>query len=724
MDPLLIAADDTQRAPGGRFRTHEFVRILSLAWPFHRKLAAGILLSIAFAALQTVGIGVVFPVFTILLEPEGLHGWAHRALAGHRLGVEFSPPSPRGTVRILKLHSGPGEAARLQAGDILTGADGGAAEFLRGMAEGEAGATITALVNPGPEQRLVELAPAPLERHFRALRWAMSRLPSDVSQDRIRTLLYVLAALVLAAVSGNVCRYFGEVLIAKAILSALMVLRERLYERTLRLPMRFFAGQPTADIVTRFVQDIQEIQRGLITLFGRAIREPLRAVFVLVWAFFLDWRVTLTMAVVGPLAVAVFWTVGRSVKKANHRLLQAYGAMIGALTASLHNLRVVKAYTAEAYEEQRLNAVDLRMFKQQARIAMLDAFVGPMMETLGVLAGSLVTVWFANLVLRQEMTPSLFMTLGVTLSALFDPLRKLSDVYVRIQRSTAGAERIFQVIDQPVERPLSAGGTELGALGRSIQYLHVTFTYPGAAGPALSDINLEIRRGETLALVGPNGCGKTTLVSMLLRLFDPDVGQILYDGVDLRQAALPSLRRQIGLVSQEAVVFGGTPLENIAYGSMPPEGGPPDEALRQRVEQAARRAYADEFIRGIPGGYDANLGERGTTLSGGQRQRLAIARAIFRDAPILVFDEATSQIDSESELKIQTALTEFARGRTTIIIAHRLSTIQFAQRVVVMDAGRVVDSGGHREVYDRCALYRTLCDTQLADGAGSGAPSL
>ena len=328
-----------------------------------------------------------------------------------------------------------------------------------------------------------------------------------------------------------------------------------------------------------------------------------------------------------------------------------------------------------------------------------------MMETVAIVAGSALTVWLAGLVLNSQMTLAKFSTLGATLAVLFDPLRKLTDVYVRIQRSTAGAERVLQVIDQPVEKPDASEGVVVRPLQRSIEFSRVSFTYPGGAVRALQDVSLTISRGETLALVGPNGSGKTTLMNLLPRFFDPDSGEVRHDDLNLRLADLYTLRRNIGIVSQESVVFGGTPIQNIAYGDNAPD--------RQRVIEAAKGAYADEFIAALPGGYDCVIGERGSTLSGGQRQRIAIARAIYHDAPILIFDEATSQIDSESELKIQTAIREFARGRTTVIIAHRLSTIQFADRIVVMNAGRILDSGPHRDLIARCSLYRTLCETQL-----------
>jgi subfamily B ATP-binding cassette protein MsbA len=328
-----------------------------------------------------------------------------------------------------------------------------------------------------------------------------------------------------------------------------------------------------------------------------------------------------------------------------------------------------------------------------------------MLETLGVFGASIVTVWLAGRVVGGDLSPTKFLGLGVVITAMFDPLRKLTDVYVRVMRSTAGAERIFGMLQIPVETEDSIGTVELKPLAHGIEYENVTFTYPGADQPALDGVTLLIRKGESVAIVGPNGCGKTTLVSMLPRLFKPEGGTIRYDGVDIQEAKITSLRKQISLVSQEAVVFAATPVENIAYGD-----GSPDQ---ERVRDAARRAHAEEFILNLPRGYDEVLGERGTTLSGGQRQRLAIARAIYRNAPILIFDEATSQVDSESERNIQEALADYSKDRTTFIVAHRLSTIQFADRIFVMDRGRILDTGTHEELLKRSTFYRNLCETQL-----------
>ncbi len=713
ISPQLITADDDQRAPKANAPRAEFFRVLRLVWPYRWMLVLGILCSILFAGLQTASLSAVFPVFKILLEDEGLAGWSHRMIAADRLGVELEQPvategkqPPTATsIRVVRAskdavsdqlkHDTRFRAAGGQSVDVL----------LEQIARAPEGAQVPVIIEAEGKKVEATLQPRAPSSETRMLRWVLGLVPATLLDQKMRMLVTILVVMVLASLVGNLCRYLGEVMVSRGVLCSLLDLRETLYDRTLQLPMTFFAGQPTSDVVTRFVQDMQEIQRGLLTLFGKAIREPIRAVFILALALSMDWQITVTMTLVAPLVVLIFWGIGRRVKKANRKLLIAYGVMIDALSTSLQNLRVVKAYTAEEIEARRLEKVDETMFRQQVKLAKLDAAISPGIEALAVVAGSIVAVWLAGRVLNNELEPSKFMALGVVLSMLFDPLRKLTDVYVRIQRSTAGAERIFQVIDAIPESAREGAGRTLPPIQRGIEYKNVGFTYPNAPTPALQEINLTIARGETVAIVGPNGCGKTTLVSMLPRFFDPQHGQVAIDGVDIRDASLRSLRGQIGLVSQEAVIFAGTPIENIAYGAETPDVA--------RAEDAARRAFADEFIRKLDGGFESQIGERGTTLSGGQRQRLAIARAIYRDAPILIFDEATSQIDTESELKIQTALREFSKGRTTIIIAHRLSTIQFASRIVVMEAGRIVDSGPHRELLARCPLYRTLCETQI-----------
>jgi ABC-type multidrug transport system fused ATPase/permease subunit len=713
MNRLVMSISAKANAPSETFGWMEFKRIFRRCCEFKGTLFLGVLATIVFAALHTMSVSAAFPVFKILLEEEGLHGWLDRTLAGHRLGGEFPPATDLTRLRVLKVSPhGPLAAAGVGGGHQLWD-DAGTTPVallhrIAGAGADEALELRTDADAPDPSTgRTVTVRLESPDTPIRILQRLGSWLPARAAGDSYRTLVYLLLGLVVVVVAANIFRYYGEIMLAKAVLRAMMHLRAEVYERILHLPMSYFASRSTADMVGRLVQDIQEIQRGMITFFSKFLREPLSAVCILAWALTLDWRLTLTTLVVAPVAAGLFWWTGKRVKRANRKLLHNYGEMIGALTASLQSLRIVKAYTAEEHERSRLRAIDERVLRQQVRLAKLEALISPAMETLAVFAASLLALWFARQVLDHEMTPARFGALGVAVAMLFGPIRKLTDVYVRVQRSTAGAERVFQVIDHPIETEADSNLVELQPLARGIEYVNVSFTYPGADRPAVSEVSLFIGKGETIAIVGPNGCGKTTLVSLLPRFFDPDRGEIRYDGLDVRRASLHSLRRQIGLVTQEAVIFAGTPVENIAYGEALPD--------RDRVLVAARRAYADDFIRNHAGGFDAMIGERGTTISGGQRQRLAIARAIFRDAPILVFDEATSQIDSESELKIQEALREFARHRTTLIIAHRLSTIQFADRIVVMDQGRVIDAGSHRELFDRCPLYRNLCETQFVN---------
>lgn len=729
MDPVLLSVESKDRAPSEPLRARQLLRLLRLIAPYRKWMVAGLLFTTVFAGAHTIGIAGVFPVFKVLLESEGIHGWTERILAGDRLGAELARPSPgAAAVRVIDVSAAEELAlAGVQRDDMIAAPEPQCSgdQLLARVARAEFDEAVELQVHrstspPSTAETVaftVIVRPKNPEWTYRLLgglvRWLpddheTQGTPAELARRKMNTLVALLTALVSLVAVANVFRYIGEVLVSKAVLMAMMDLRDQLYERTLQLPMAYFAHQNTADVITRFVQDIQEIQRGLRTLFGKMIREPMRIAFTLAAALVLDWRITLTMLVVGPVTLLVFLLVGRSVKKANTKLLQAYGRMIAALTTSLQNLRVVKVYTAEKQEQDRLEAIDQNVFRQQYRLARLEAFVSPMVESLAVIGASIGIVWLAGRVLSQELDISRFATLGFVLANLFDPLRKMTDVYVRVKRSSSGAERIFAVIDQPVECELFPAEMELGPLSDCIEFDRVGFIYPGATQPALQDFSLVVRKGETVAVVGPNGSGKTTLVSLLPRLYDPTSGVIRYDGVDLRRASLTSLRRQIGLVTQDAVVFEGTPAANITYGTA--------EVNDDRMLDAARRARAEAFVRQLDGAFQAILGERGTTLSGGQRQRLAIARAIFRDAPILIFDEATSQIDTESEQEIQIALREFCRGRTTIIIAHRLSTIHFAERVVVMDNGRLVDHGTHGELIGRCKLYRALCETQFGTG--------
>ncbi len=717
IDPVLITADDKHRAAPVRLFSPQYRRLLGFLWPHRRALVIGAIASVLHALLNTAGISVVLPITTILLEEQGLHGWVYRSMAERRLGADLdtiSRPQPDGNVsihrvQILKVRRGsPLDAADVSPAsetDTLDGEQLAPIEWFRRVALTPQDATVTLGVMPSgsadgsPVSASVRLRDAPA--HWRAAASAVGLLPFG---QPLRALLAVMGVLVVVAIASNIFRFLSEYLVSTAILRSLMDLRRKLYAKVLRLPMAFFA-RDVGDTVSRFVQDVHDVQRGLMALFGNMIREPLKALAIFTWALFLDWRITLTLLLVGPLAILLFWRIGESVKKASTRLLRGYGMIIGALSASLHTANIVKAYTAENTERRRFWRIDRKMLAQQKKMVRLDALLSPSLEVIAVASICGLTIWLGAQVIGGTLDQPRFVALIVTLAMMFDPIRKVADVYTRVQRSAAGASRIFDVYDRPDETSQNGTAPKLAPLAERIEFRDVTFVYPHADRPALDHVSLSVHKGETVAIVGPNGSGKTTLMSMLLRFYDPLEGAVRFDGVDLRNVSLRSLRRQISLVTQEAVVFAAPIAENIAYGAR--------GATREQIIDAAGRAYAADFINRLPKGYDTVVGERGATLSGGERQRLAIARAILRDAPILIFDEATSQVDSESEQKIQAALRELVADRTTLIVAHRLSTIKFASRIVVMDAGRIIDTGSHEQLLARCPFYHGLCETQL-----------
>ncbi len=740
MDPRIITADDKSRASGGSLRSPDFRRMVGLVWPHRRFITVGLIASIFFGLLHSVSIVGVLPVLKVMLAKEGLHGWIYRSVASERLDVRFDvrdvstgiDAPDRREVVITKIHSkSPLEGSSAADYDAVTafrilpadaaGEDDTAFQpaypfaFFEAMVQAGEGATVELVAGQDDKSAQVQAQLQAPSLGWSLLRWIGDLIPREQTrQDRVNTLIWVLSIVVGLALLSNVARFIAQYYLAIGVLRGVMDLRRTLYRKVLRLPMDFFT-QNVADLVSRFVQDAQEIQRGLIALFGKLLLEPIKAFFLLVAALWIDTRTTLALLIVMPLALLLFWAVGRKIRKANKRLLQAYGMMLDALGTTLHAIGVVKAYNAENLERRRLWQIDRRMFGHLLRITRLEAFLRPLLEVLAIIGIAAITVWLGAQVIAQQAgapgRPQLgiddFATLVLVLGMLVDPLRKLSDVYPRVVRSSAGARRIFSVIDAPEESELYEGAVELSPLSESIEFRDVNFTYPNAAEPALRNVNLTIHQGETVAIVGANGSGKTTLTKLLNRFHDPQSGVVLMDGLDIRRAKLRSLRKQISVVTQDPVVFAMTIADNIAYGAR--------NVTPEMIAEAARRAHADEFIKEKPNGYDERVGERGSTLSGGQRQRLCIARAMMRNAPILVFDEATSQIDSESEQKIQDAIRDYARGRTTILIAHRLSTIRFAKRVIVMEAGQVVDSGTHLELIARCQIYATLCRTQLME---------
>lgn len=533
------------------------------------------------------------------------------------------------------------------------------------------------------------------------LTWLAPLFPAgNTPADRMQTLAILLGALLVVNLLGNVFRVFSQYLVLFATHRTLMDLRRHMYRKSLRVPVSEISGDVSTR-VNQFLSDTREIFLGITTLFGKVAREPLKAICVLIVALWIDARLTLIVLAIAPVAIGILWYFGRHVRKATVRLLQGYGVMLGGLEETLQGVDVVKGYGREGHERRRMWGIERNMLRQLLKLAWIESVASPLIEVVGVLITCAGIIWLAGRTFAGEMSAAQFMTMVALLAAMLDPVRKIANVYNMVQRSGAAAARVFEFLDLPEERsPARARKLQPGR-PPEVRFERVVFRYtPTQAPPALDDVSLDVRPGECLAIVGPNGSGKSTLVKLLPRLIEAQSGRVLLDGSDVREYSLRSLRTQIAIVSQRPVIFARSVYENIAYGLA--------GASERQVQAAAEQSFAAEFIEQWPQRYDTVMGEYGASVSGGQRQRIAIARAFLKPASILVFDEATSEIDAESERKIHLALDRLRQGKTTFLIAHRHTVMDMADRIVVMDNGRIVDAGTHVELSVRCPLYVAL----------------
>lgn len=523
-------------------------------------------------------------------------------------------------------------------------------------------------------------------------------------------LVVALALICLFTLLGATMRFLYSTAAFTISLKTIMVIRKLAFQRMIHAPYETVAAEGSADLLSRISRDSMTMGRGFNALLGKAVRDALMGIVFLFAAFIANWQLALLFILGAPLIGIIIMVFARKLKKASKRAMRAFGWMTGALQESTQAIAVVKVHNAEGYERRRFNTINRQVLKQELKARTIRVLSSPVIELLAIVGVCIVAavagwlIYEIKTVQAQDLL-KVMAALGMAANSV-KPLSKLNN---ELADSAAAAERVADVLRLPVEANTRehrvSGQTPLPRHHDSIAFESVAYAYPGADRDAIDDVTLEIAFGQTVAIVGPNGSGKSTLLNLLPRLTEPKRGRVLIDGVDIASVSLRSLRKQIAVVTQQSVLFEGTIADNIAYGRRHEE--------RAKIEAAARAAFAHEFVEPLPGGYDTSLGEMGAGLSGGQKQRLCIARAILRDPAILILDEATSQVDADSEAKINEALHRLREGRTTLVIAHRLSTVIDADMIVVMDDGRVVDRGTHSELQARCQVYQTLTRTQL-----------
>jgi ATP-binding cassette, subfamily B, bacterial MsbA len=552
-------------------------------------------------------------------------------------------------------------------------------------------------------------------------RWIQPYVHAYLPATPFMTLIMIVGVLLLGTALKDAFLVANLVLVERLVQLAAYDLRKQFFRQTLRLDLASFDESRNSDLMSHFTYDLNGITAGLKTLFGKALREPLKMAACLVGASMISWRLLLFSLVVAPPALLLMQLLSKSIKRANRRAMEEMSLLYNTLTETFTGIQTVKAFTMEGFERNRFHQSAKEFFRKSVKIAFYNSLTKPITEMLGIGVISLALVAGAYLVLNGEthllgiricdtpMTRGKLLLFYGLLAGVTDPARKLSDVFAGIQVGVAASERIFPMMDREptVVEPQKAKSP--ATPHHRLRIENVAFHYQQDQ-PVLRGVDLEIKFGETIAIVGPNGCGKSTLTNMLPRFYDPVSGSIHFDDVNLRDMRLKEVRKRVGLVTQQTHLFDDTVLNNVRYGS-------PNATEAEAIE-AAKKAHAHRFIIDkLDEGYDTLVGQGGSRLSGGQRQRIALARAILRDPEVLILDEATSQIDIESEQLIHQALEDFVRDRTAIMITHRLSTLALADRVVVMEAGKIIDVGPHAELMQRCSLYSRLHDIHFKQSA-------
>jgi len=506
----------------------------------------------------------------------------------------------------------------------------------------------------------------------------------------------------LALIKG-ISKYGQSYFIRTAGQLVIQDLRNDLYRHSLNLSMGYYSRNTSGNLMSRILNDVGVLQLSAANILVDTLREGATLIGLTGLAFYDDWRLATVAFVVIPMAAWPASAIGRKIKSYSRRQQGALGILTAVLEQAFSGIKVIKAFGTEPKEIRKFETENSFFYRLVRKTIKYDAGTGPVVEIFASLGGATVIWYGMHRVLTGAMTEGELFSIMAAIFMMYTPARRLTKINNNIQKALGAAERVFEVMDEPVDIRDLPGSRPLDCVKGHVSFENVTFAYDDE--PVLKDFSLQADSGEVVALVGPSGAGKSTIAGLLTRFYDPTAGRICIDGQDIRGATLQSLKRYIAMVDQEIFLFNDSIANNISYGVA--------DVGEEEVREAARQAFADEFIRALPQGYDTRIGDRGLRLSGGQRQRICIARAILRNAPILVLDEATSALDTESESMVQKALNNLMAHRTTLVIAHRLSTIMHADKILVLEDGKIHEEGGHAELLARDGLYRRLYDMQF-----------